>query len=272
MHTETLIIIKVIISVSVVLVLSYIAEAVSSKWAGIISGLPTGSAIMLYFYAFENGLAFARESALYNMIGLVAMQSFIFGYYISSKFIRQSGIFLSSIIGLFFYLLAAVFISYSNVTTTFALIISSISFVVFMWLFRHIEVVDIKEKISLTNKILFMRSLISGSIIVTITTIAYLIGSQWSGIFSAFPTTLYPLIVILHMNYGKKFVDSVIKHVPQGLGGLLIYSFVIHTSYKSTSLNVGVVLAFMGTASYLFVFSILEKWFKTHAKIVEPSA
>ena len=267
MSLEFLLLIKVFISVSIVLLLSFIAESVSSKWAGIISGLPTGSAILLYFYAFENGLSFASESALYNMIGLVAMQSFIYGYYISSKLLNQPGIIASTAVGLSFYLIASVLISYVPVTPILALLISSMSFYIFIRAFKDIEVVNVKDKVVLNNKILLTRALISGTIIVSITMIAYLIGPKWSGIFSAFPTTLYPLIVILHMNYGKDFVNSVIKHVPQGLGGLLIYSCVIHISYdKSTGINTGVLLAFLGTVIYLFVFSLVERLIKTKTK------
>jgi len=258
MNIEYVLILKIIVSVGVVLVLSYIAEAVSSKWAGIISGLPTGSAIMLYFYAFENGKIFASESALYNMIGLVAMQSFICGYYLSNKIIKRPGIVFSTIIGLLLYFLAAILISFVNVTQTTALIVSPISFLIFIRLFKNIKVVDNKRKVTLTKKILFIRSLTSGLIIVIITTIANLIGSRWSGIFSAFPTTLYPLLVIIHKNYGKNLVDSVIKYVPQGLTGLLIYSYIIHVSYKSTGINYGMFLAFMGTFCYLLLFSLFE--------------
>lgn len=262
MTIEPLLLIKIFISVSVVLLLSYIAEAISSKWAGIISGLPTGSAITLYFYAFENGPNFASKSALYNMIGLVAMQAFIFGYYLSGKIFKQPDVLKATMCGLALYFITAALISFAPVTPTIALIISPISFFIFIGLFKKIEVVDIKSKVRLTKRILFIRSVLSATIIVSITSIAYLIGSQWSGIFSAFPTTLYPLIVILHISYGKKFVDSVIKHVPQGLGGLLIYSFVIHLSYKYTGINMGVLFAFTGTAGYLLLFSFFEKWFK----------
>ena len=71
---------KFIITTVVVIALSFIAEYISPKWAGIISGFPTGTPIILYFYALENGLKFAGESAIYNMVGLVAMQMFLFCY------------------------------------------------------------------------------------------------------------------------------------------------------------------------------------------------
>ena len=261
MSVETLFFVKFVISISVVLLLSYLAEKFSAKWAGIISGLPTGSAITLYFYAYENGLEFASESALYNMIGLVAMQAFIAGYYITSKFIKQPSILSSTLFGVIFYLIAAFIISCSQVTLSLALLVSPASFIFFITLFSGIESLDIKKNVPLTIRILLIRSLISGSIIVFITTIAYMIGAKWSGIFSAFPTTLFPLILIIHLTYGKKYSDTVIKFVPHGLGGLFLYSLIIHLSYKSTGLNIGVIMAFAGTACYMLGFSLLKKLF-----------
>jgi uncharacterized membrane protein (GlpM family) len=116
MSIEALLLIKVIVAVGMVLAMSYVAEAVSSKWAGIIGGLPTGSAISLYFFAYENGIEFASESALYNMIGLIAMQAFIFGYYSSSKLSAKPGIFISTLLGLILYIFTTALLSYFTVT------------------------------------------------------------------------------------------------------------------------------------------------------------
>ena len=262
MEFHTLLIIKILVSIFTVLVLSYIAEALSSKWAGIIGGLPTGSAIMLYFYAMENGLHFASESALYNMIGLIAMQAFLFGYYISPALSRQTNIFTSTIFGLIFYSLIAFIISKLKVSPQIAVISSLISFFVFIFLFKNIKEINVEKKTKLTLKILSIRSIISTIIIVSITSISYLVGPQWSGIFSAFPATVFPLLIILHLSYGKGIVDAVIKHIPKGLGGLLIFSLGIHIFYSHIGRNFGMMLAFTGTMTYLGLYSVFDNWLK----------
>ncbi|KPA19468.1 conserved hypothetical protein, membrane, partial [Candidatus Magnetomorum sp. HK-1] len=80
---------KILLTSIIVVCLAFVAEHISPKWAGLLSGCPTGTAITLYFYALENGLTFAGESAIFNVIGLVAMQMFIFCYYISGLFIEK---------------------------------------------------------------------------------------------------------------------------------------------------------------------------------------
>jgi len=263
MSVEILITVKIIVSVGVILLLSYIAEGAGSRWAGIISGLPTGSAIILYFYALENGGLFAETSALYNISGLAAMQSFIFGYYISDKFFNHPQILGSTFIGLLFYFLAAIVISYIHITLFSAFLIGSISLFVFIKLFKTTNVIKIENKKPTTFTLMLMRAIISGIIVLLITTIAYWVGPQWAGIFSAFPTTLYPLMIIMHRNYGKEFVDSIVKHVPQGLGGLLIYSLIIHLYCKKIGYNLSLLIGFAGVAVYLLVFIFLREAFRT---------
>jgi len=65
--------IKILVSVFMVLTLSLIADFVSPRIAGILSGYPLGAAISLFFIGFEIGPGFASESALYTMTGLVGI-------------------------------------------------------------------------------------------------------------------------------------------------------------------------------------------------------
>ena len=106
-----LILYKFVLSAFSVVALSFVAEHVSPKWAGILSGFPTGSAITLYFYGLENGLEFAGSSAIYNMIGLVAMQMFIFCFYLGGKSAYRHKIFVSICCGVSGYTVTVIFLS-----------------------------------------------------------------------------------------------------------------------------------------------------------------
>ncbi len=64
---------------SLVLSLSYIAEKVSPRISGILSGLPVGSAITLLFFAIENGVDYVTKVALYNIHGIFAALAFSIG-------------------------------------------------------------------------------------------------------------------------------------------------------------------------------------------------
>jgi len=79
-----LLIIKSISVVILVLSLSFVAEKLSPKVSGILSGLPVGSSITLIFFAVENGVDYVTKVALFNIHGLFAALSFCIGYYIST--------------------------------------------------------------------------------------------------------------------------------------------------------------------------------------------
>ena len=87
--------------------LSYIAEKVSPKVSGILSGLPVGSSITLVFFAIENGVDYVTKVALYNIHGLFAALAFSIGYYISTFYKGKFEIFLSLLISFISYLIIA---------------------------------------------------------------------------------------------------------------------------------------------------------------------
>jgi hypothetical protein len=95
-NMATLFLIKLVVVITVVVGLSIIAEHGSPRLAGLLSGYPTGSAITLFFFGLELSPQFAAHSAVYNMIGMVAMQVLIYAYYKTSC---RHGIIASSLVG-----------------------------------------------------------------------------------------------------------------------------------------------------------------------------
>lgn len=254
--------VKIFVSIAVVLCLSYVAENIGARWAGVLSGLPTGSAITLYFLALENGLEFASNSALYNAAGLIAMQMLIFGYYISDRVAPArstlvANILVSVLTGVSFYLVTIIVISMMDLNPILAAFFSAISFLIFRVAFRNIKHKTIYAKVRLSVAVLLVRSLVSSVIIISVIGLGTVFGAKWAGLFSAFPTTLLPLLVIIHFTYGKEYADGIIRHVPDGLGGLLLYSFAIFFLYPHVGLNSGVIIAFSFVIVYLLFYRLL---------------
>jgi len=254
-----LFVIKFIVTTAIVLILSFVAEHVSPKWAGILSGFPTGSAITLHFYGLENGLEFAGRSAIYNMVGLVAMQSFIFSYYIGGLAVGRFKVLVSICFAILGYATAIILLSRLTVTPLLALAIPIVSFPIFRIAFRKIGQSLIVDRIALTWKVILGRAGLAALTICLITGIAKIVGPAWAGLFSAFPTTLFPLILIIHLSYGERYAHSIIKHVPEGLGSLLAYSLILYLSYPTLSLYAGIAVAFAGSLVYLLAYRIISR-------------
>jgi len=255
MPTE-IFILKLIVAVAVVIGLSLVAEHSSPRIAGILSGYPTGSAVSLFFFGLEINPEFAANSAVYNMIGLVAMQAFIYFYYkVSLKF----NMVISSLLAIAGYFVVIWLLHFIELNKFVAILIPIASIFLFLYLFRPIKNIKIENKVKLNHKVLIIRALFAASIILLITGIARLVGPTWSGLFSAFPTTLFPLMLIVHFTYDKKHVHTIIKNVPVGIFSLILYSLAVSIVYPLYGIYLGTLISFGVATVYLIAYKLFRK-------------
>jgi len=125
-------------------------------------------------------------------------------------------------------------------------------------LMRKIENVKIAERVKLKPVVLLLRALAAASIILAVTAAPGLVGPSWAGLFSAFPSTLFPLILILHVTYGKSAVHTVIKNVPAGLFSLILYSLTVSFTYPCFGAAVGTLLSFAAAGAWLALLQIIR--------------
>ena len=72
---------KIIVSVCLVLGLSWVAEKVNPRIAGILSGMPLGAVLVLFFVGSDLGPEFATKSTLYAIPSITSTVAFSIGYY-----------------------------------------------------------------------------------------------------------------------------------------------------------------------------------------------
>ena len=144
-----------------------------------------------------------------------------------------------------------------------ALLIVTLSLFVFLHLFKKIENVRIENRIKLTFIIILARAVLAASLILIVIGVAKLVGTKWAGLFSAFPATFLPLILIVHFTYDKEHVYTIIKNVPRGLGAVIIYALAVSFVYPAFGVYIGTALAFVAAtiymSTYLFVTIKLSK-------------
>ena len=99
-------------------------------------------------------------------------------------------------------------------------------------LFRtHPQQPALPKKSTLGPGVLLFRAALAALIILAITGAANLVPPSWAGLFSAFPATAFPLILIIHPTYGHGQAHTIIKNVPTGLWALVLYSVTISFAY-----------------------------------------
>ncbi len=99
----------------------------------------------------------------------------------------------------------------------------------------------------------FVRAGFAAVVILAITTVAGVVGPRWAGLFSAFPITMLPLLVIIQFTYQPEHVRTIIKNVPRGLGSLLVYAMVVAASYPGLGIAWGTILGYLAATLYLIL-------------------
>lgn len=261
--------IKLLVAVGFILLLSVISERVSPKLAGFISGLPTGTAITLFFFAVQSGEQFAADSAVFNLAGMASMQTFIYVYYLVSARIgkNQLTIRTASLINMGWSTLGATtayaiiitglqFITFTPLT---ALVVALCSTTLFIYLFRKIPDTKVEQAVRLDSSVLVVRAVLGAAIILLVTGVAAAVGPHWAGLFSAFPTTLFPLLLIMHFTYGGAQVHTIIKNVPRGQGSMIVYVLAVYLWYPSLGVIGGTVVAFGWALVFLVIFWLVMR-------------
>jgi hypothetical protein len=253
--SSVLILIKALTAVGMVVVLSVLAEVVSTRFAGIFSGYPLGAAISLFFMGYEIGPQFAAQSALHTSVGLIATQTFAYSYYRTSLLGIASGrtgrTLCASLGGLAGYFLAASILQTLEIGPAMALLLPALFILLFIQLFRNVQNTRIQQRSRLEAKTLLFRSFFAAGTIVLITSTARWVGPSWAGTFAAFPVTLLPFVAIIHYTYEPEHAHAILKNVPKGLGSLVVYSLAVSTLYPAYGIAAGTLLAYVLATLYL---------------------
>nr|WP_298380938.1 hypothetical protein [uncultured Halomonas sp.] len=259
----TLQIAKLVISIGIVLGLSMIAERVSTRVAGLLSGYPLGTAIALFFIGLELSPRFAAESAVHTLAGFTSTLALGGGYLLCGRRNGLAGVLTGTAGGLLCWLAASAILAQiefnrlSGTLTTLAAILA------FTWLYRRVPDTRTTAKGRFSWWALAFRSGLAAAIIFVITGLAHVVPTAWAGILAAFPVTMYPFLVILHLTHGIAPAATVIKHYPAGLGSLLSYALCVSLTYTSLGLGLGTLLGFVVATLWLLLWTRLQRWWQS---------
>jgi hypothetical protein len=245
---------KLVVTIGAVLALSAVAERVSPRVAGVLSGYPLGAAIALFFMGVEIGPDFAAQGAVYTQIGLVALLVFVYVYFRVSSALAQRGVLLSSAAAFSAYFAAGFLLQAIPFSPASAFLFPLAAIAVFVFLLRRIENIPIARSVRLTWAVLSLRAGLAALMIVIVTGAARAVGPAWAGLFAAFPIALFPLMLIVHITYDKRHVHTIIKNFPLGLGALIAYTVSVAQLYPRVGVGWGTVGSFGAATIYLLVY------------------
>lgn len=245
---------KICITMLAVLGLSFVAEKISVRLAGLLSGYPIGTAIILHFYGLEYGAQFAAKAAIFNLCGLLASQCFAYTYYRASE--KTTSLVVTSVLGVTGYLLPAFIISKTNPTRVLALVIAILATTLFCILLRDNSVKQVVTSRSWSARLVAGRLIFTATLVLIVTEFADIVGPGWAGLFSAFPVALYPLVFLLHREYGPETARAILGNFPYGLWSVIAYSLTVSVVYPLYGVIWGTLLSFVVATAVLVILGL----------------
>jgi hypothetical protein len=255
-----LLLLKIFVTISFILVLSVIAERATPRLAGILSGYPLGTALVLFFYGLQFGPGFAVDSIPYNLAGHASAQVFVFAYFLAARSSALASVALATVAAAVSYFLSAALVSMLSLSLFSASLFSFTSIAIFSWLFRAVPNHRIERRVDMTPGMLAFRIAVSTAIVLVVTGLAGSVGPRWAGLFSAFPMVVYPLVLLMHVLYGVERAHTVLKNFPRGLWTVLSYSVTIAYAYPLLGVYLGTLVGYVVATAVLLIINRKVLW------------
>ncbi|NVJ90959.1 MAG: hypothetical protein HWE34_04845 [Methylocystaceae bacterium] len=255
----SLILIKTLVTITIVLGLSVVAERVSPRWAGLLGGYPLGTAIVLIFIGYQEGTDFAAQSAVHTLAGLTANLAVFAAYGLVLTLRPASSFILPSLSALAAFFVVAIPLSKLDFDLVGALIFIVIVIALCLFAFKRFGDMKILTAVRLSFWVTFVRAAMACFVVLSITGLADQMGPEMAGVLASFPSTVFPMVVIIHFTYGPAPVLTIIKHFPTGLGAMITFGVVYALYLVDLGLLLGTLVSFGAATVYLLGFSFLQQ-------------
>jgi hypothetical protein len=257
-----LLIAKIVVSVGFVLVGTAAAERLGPRLGGLIAATPQMAVVSLIFFAIEQGHAFAAESSFWNIPGMCSTIPVLLAYLVATKLMptpRIVSITAGVVMGALSFVLAtslfgAIPLSRATVVPFAAMVCGVTS-----WMVWGLPETAELRRAPTSPLLLATRAAVSALTVVTVTSLAHLLGPKWSGLIVAFPVNTLPVIVILHWHYGSDVIKPFIKRFPSGAFGVCLFNVVAFLCLERLGLALTVSLAYAVDIVYVVLVARLSR-------------
>ncbi|HCL56135.1 MAG TPA: hypothetical protein DHW82_03890 [Spirochaetia bacterium] len=257
-----LLIIKILVSIFMVIFLAEIAKRVNPVLGGILSGLPLGTGLSVYFISYEQGIDFFIPAIPWGIAALASSLLFCFVYFKAGQFFSAGrkllGMFGCSLLGFLVFFLSGFGLEQIKINFSLSLLIFFIFFLGNLFYMRKVKsriTIVRQESKKLTSYQLLIRGLLVGLIIVGITGLGVFFGEKWAAILSSFPSTLYVLLLILHFDGNDRYYPAVIYGFSHSVSTLAVFYLSSAFFLPRFGLNKGFILSYAFSIFYIYFYN-----------------
>jgi len=242
----------------------YAADRYGPKAGGIIAGLPSTTAVGLFFIGYtQSPEAASRASSL--MPAAVA-GSLIFAA-VYASLCRKTGYPAALITASAIWFCISLPLAYYG----FEDINTATAFFILVWITvvyamrRHQPEAETPKEARYTAVQKIERAAFSGCVIAFAVVASSMMGPLWGGVFAAFPAMFLSSFLILARSYGCKYSSEFARNTPLGLLGVIPYLWGVHCFYSSHGIIWGTLTAYAFSLSVTYaVYSLTEALKKRH--------
>jgi uncharacterized membrane protein (GlpM family) len=254
------VLLSLVIGIAWVIISTYIAERVSGKLGGLIVGLPSTAVISLLFVGLTQGASAALTAATIVPYSSGLYCFFFITYLLLTKKGFKIGFFSSLFVWFVFAFLAAKFPPKNLLESILVGLI-----LITLTIFWSVKKIHINHNV-IPNKIisgpLWLKAVITGTVIGLIVITSKLAGPRWGGIFATFPALTISTILITVKSGGVEFTRLIAKNVLISTTTTVsIFAILCYFLYPVIGVILGTILSYIGliVISVPFYFLIVDK-------------
>jgi len=256
---ETSLLAKALWAAALVLGISAIAERVSTRVAGILSGAPLNTVIVFFFVGHDMGTDYVVQSIPYGIASLTATLAFLFAYYRASLLLTRYAVLGSCVIASAAFIAIALLLVSIPFTLLGAAALSLSAILLALRVFRTIDIAAVQKPVRYTAKLLLLRGGFAMFLVVSIITLAETLGTRWTGLLIGFPAVMLPTLVIIHHSYGAASTHAMIRSFPLGVGSIILYTLSVPITFPLWGVLGGSAASLAIALTYLSAVTIGSK-------------
>jgi uncharacterized membrane protein (GlpM family) len=242
---------KALWSAAIVIALTWLAERVSTRAAGIVAGAPQNAVLVYFFVGRDMGIPFAVESVPHGVASFTATIAFVLAYYAAASRAARRTALWGTAAGLAAFWLVAIALSVIPFTFAPAALVTACAIAFAIRLFRHAGSAPIARPVRYSARLLFLRGSAAAITIAFAVTTAEFLGPRWAGLMAGFPATLLPTLLIIHLTYGRASALAVLRTFPLGVVSVAIFVTGVAIFFPALGVPLGTAAALAVSVVYL---------------------
>jgi hypothetical protein len=253
-----LLIAKIAVSAGFVLAVTAAVERLGPRLGALIAATPQLSVVALIFFTVEQGPAFAAQSAFWTIPGMCATIPVFLGYLVGTRLVprpRGTSVLVATALGTAGFVVSTALLGQVPLSRATVMPFAAVVCAGTGWMVWSLPDTARLSRVRSSPLIIATRAGASALTVVTVTSLAHLLGPKWSGLVAGFPVNGLPVMAILHYQYGAEVIKPFIRIFPAGAFGICLFNLVASLTLVPVGLPATIGLAYAVDLVYLLVIS-----------------